>query len=279
MRSPVRTYFFRLAACVLWLMAAPALLAQPKNNNPEELRKVIVVQMDPSAQIPADKCWESAWDGKSKVLERAASDTIFDLERFMERGDLLFEGHCFIPQLRIIYREYTYVLSYVCARGKRYLNAKPYVASAREVPMDFVFTAQLFAYLDRLQIQYFHNNFSKYFEHHAADGMLPMHRPHTTSAHTSEPTKEELKELELLSKELGEDDDLLAPAPDDVVLDTAEPLDLDDVAGQLGEDDTFSASELEDLEEMGGVAEDDDAAGLDELEEDDFDLGDDPDME
>jgi hypothetical protein len=150
------------AKCILMLMgllmAKSKLIAQPAPQF------VWIVQFDPTLRLSAEEALTERFERKRTKLLITSEDTLSLLDKFLEIEDPILETDCFIPNLKIIYLRYTYILSTHCGKVLKYKNQAPFKPSAVPLATDFLFTLTSLQYLQRFQEKLFKTSFQNYFE-------------------------------------------------------------------------------------------------------------------
>ncbi|MDX1909049.1 MAG: hypothetical protein SF053_18575 [Bacteroidia bacterium] len=106
---------------------------------------------------PADaaRCYTTQFDTRQVALAYTSDDTLSQLTDFYLEEEPMTAPSCFVPDLKLIFRDYTYVISLYCSGSLMYENDGPYTPSARRMQTDLVFTPSLQAWLTRLKKQHF----------------------------------------------------------------------------------------------------------------------------
>lgn len=117
--------------------------------------KVILVDLKVKTPADAPKCYGSAFDAKRVELSLDIDDPLNTLEDFALSEDPLEGPDCFMPELKVIFREYTYVFSMYCTSVKKYGNSAPYIPSAKGLRPDIEMTESVVELLDQLRKKYF----------------------------------------------------------------------------------------------------------------------------
>lgn len=191
---------------------------------------VIVVALKVADEEQTKLCYTDLFDVKSFKMTFAFEDTLNLLADFAYEEENFDPVACFVPDLKLIFRYYTYVISMDCSKAMKYDNSGAFTPSGKRMPNDLVFTPSVYGYLNGL-----------------IQANFPGHRA----------------DQELVQKSLGSDymqggeglDELENMLYDDEDDDNSDLFDLDDP----GDDDFFN-DDLDDLEDL----DDDDDDG-DEL--------------
>ena len=144
MNQPIKTFFVSLSL----LLSAGLLSAQSGE-------RVYLVWLE--VQRPSDvaHCYTERYDKQRVSLEAGVDDPLFDLSDYGFAEDEMEGPDCFIPELKLIYRNYTYIVSLYCTKVIKYQNASPFTPSNRRVRSDVVVTESIYDYLNRLRLQHF----------------------------------------------------------------------------------------------------------------------------
>jgi hypothetical protein len=149
----------------VFLAASLSLSGDPATMNPagsktalppaNDLEKIILVDVDITAAADAPKCYSSNYDKKRVEVQVEFDDPLNNLTDFVMEGDALENAGCFLPELKIIYADFTYVISLYCGSVVKYKNTSPYVPSNVKVANDLEVTEDLLNYLRNKHKQYF----------------------------------------------------------------------------------------------------------------------------
>jgi hypothetical protein len=186
---------------------------------------VIVVALKVADEEQAKLCYTDLFDIKSVKKTFAFEDTLNLLADFAYEEENFDPVDCFVPNFKLIFRYYTYVISMDCSKAIKYQNSAAFTPSGKRMPNDLAFTPSVYGYLDRL--------IQGYFRGHRADPQLVQKSLGSDYLQADEG----LDELEnmLYDDDLDDgDDDLLDlddPADDDLFNNDEplfDPLDDDD---------------------------------------------------
>jgi hypothetical protein len=133
-------------------MVLPSPVAVPQEQ--EDL-KVILVDLNVKTPADAEKCYGSGFDSKRVELSLDVDDPLNTLEDFALMEDALEGPDCFMPQLKVIFREYTYVFSMYCTSVKKYGNSAPFIPSAKAMRPDVEMTESVVELLEEMRKKYF----------------------------------------------------------------------------------------------------------------------------
>lgn len=107
--------------------------------------------LSPSAHIVADS------------LTLRPADTLALLSQMVDGEAPIIETGCFYPDLKLVYKNHTYILSTHCAAIYKFKNDVPYVSGNTRLANDFIFTESLILYFQRLKKVRLGNNSDKFF--------------------------------------------------------------------------------------------------------------------
>ena len=135
---------------LLWIMVAGNMVLGQADRE-----RVYLVWLE--VQRPSDvaHCYTERFDKQRVALDLAVDDPMNDLADFAFGEDEMEGPDCFIPELKLIYRNHTYVVSLYCTKVIKYQNASPFTPSNRRVRSDFVMTESIYQYLSDLRLRHF----------------------------------------------------------------------------------------------------------------------------
>ena len=193
---------------------------------------VIVVALNVADEEQAGLCYTDLFDVVTVKLTFGFEDTLNLLADFAYEEENFDPVDCFVPDLKLIFRYYTYVVSMDCSKAIKYQNSSAFTPSGKRMPNDLAFTPSVYDYLSGLK--------RKHFPGHRANQQLVQKSLGSDYLKADEG----LDELEdLLFDDGFEDDD-------------TDLLDLDDP----GDDDLFDESDEPLFDPLDD--EDDDGDGL-----------------
>lgn len=99
--------------------------------------------------------YTNKFDKKKFKLEFNLNDTLRGLEEFAYEEDALLGPECFVPEIKLVYRYYTHVISLHCTKAITFKNESPFLATAEILPNHLVITPSVHSYLSRLKQSYF----------------------------------------------------------------------------------------------------------------------------
>lgn len=148
----MRQYLLLLTVLGLTLLAPG-----PSSNAPEAEFDLKVILVDLNVKKPEDapKCYTPQFDSKRVELSLDIDDPLNTLEDFAMTEDPLEGPDCFMPELKVIFREYTYVFSMYCTAVKKYGNSAPYITSSKALRPDIEMTESVVELLDELRKKHF----------------------------------------------------------------------------------------------------------------------------
>lgn len=200
------------------LLSACSLLLMPLRGQ-SDTDGVIVVALKVADEEQTKLCYTDLFDVKSFKMKFAFEDTLNLLADFAYEEENFDPVECFVPDLKLIFRYYTYVISMDCSKAMKYDNSAAFTPSAKRMPNDLVFTPSVYSYLNGL--------IGQNFPGHRADPTLVQ----KSLGNDYMQGGEGLDELEDMLFNDDEDDD-------------SDLLDLDDP----GDDDLFN-NDLDDLDD------------------------------
>ena len=136
----------------LILVASFALNTQSAVTQDKET--IILVDLGIKTPADADRCYMPNFDLKKVQLQLEMDDTLFFLQDFLFEEDPLEGPDCFLPDLKIIFKTETYVISTYCNAVKKYRNSAAYRPSNQRIRSDVEITESVLEYLKRVQKKY-----------------------------------------------------------------------------------------------------------------------------
>lgn len=108
-------------------------------------------------QRPSDvaHCYTERFDKQRVAIDAEFGNPLADLSDFAFGEDEMEGPDCFIPELKLIYRNYTYIVSLYCTKVIKYQNASPFTPSNRRVRTDVIITESIYTHLNDLRLQHF----------------------------------------------------------------------------------------------------------------------------
>lgn len=144
--------FITLLSC--WFGAIPLQLSA-QINLVEEQSKVYLVLMDLESGMDVSMCYSKRFDKELAKIEFVYEDTINQLEEMSDLEEALTGPECFVPEIKLVYKYYTYVISLHCSKVIKYRNQTPWFTSPTRLKNDLILTPSVYTYLNRLRVQYF----------------------------------------------------------------------------------------------------------------------------
>ena len=155
------------AASALWAQApprpAPAQPAQQPRFIPQTVDqgaapeveeyepKMVVIQLNPALKPEKFNAWDSRFDAYTFTVPLKPSDVMNRLEEIAFGEELIEAADCFVPLAKLVFKDYTYLISPNCAGVVKYKNSAPYTCSRETMENDFFYTETIIRYLERLQ--------------------------------------------------------------------------------------------------------------------------------
>lgn len=136
--------------------------ASPITNSDRasDTQKVILVDLGIESPKDAAKAYSSQFDRKRVEVDVPYDDPLFTMEDYAFAEDALDGPDCFMPQLKMIFREDTYVFSLYCTSVVRYRNQAPFKPSGKTMRSDIKVTESVLDFLEDTQKKYFGDNFN-----------------------------------------------------------------------------------------------------------------------
>jgi hypothetical protein len=121
----------------------------------DETQKVIVVNLDVANPADAGKCYSTTFDKGKVELTVGEEDPLAVLTDYSLEEDELKGPDCFMPEVKLIYERYTYVVSLYCTCAKKYKNSAPWVPSSTLATNDLQMTETVLRVLQGLRKKHF----------------------------------------------------------------------------------------------------------------------------
>ena len=121
--------------------------------------KVILVDLAVKTPSDAPKCFSNQFDRKRVEVMVDIDDPLYTMEDFALSEDPLEGPGCFMPEMKVIFRQYTYVFSMYCTAVVKYRNSAPYVPSGKKLRPDIEMTESVVELLDGTRKKYFDSKF------------------------------------------------------------------------------------------------------------------------
>jgi hypothetical protein len=133
--------------------AAAAQLQQMEDDNFEP--KVIVIQLNPALKPDRFNCFDARFDAYPFTLTLTNRDVLNRLDEIGLTEEVIESEGCFVPLAKLVFKDFTYIISPNCANSQKYKNTSPYVTSREMVENDFIYTESVVRFLDKIQNTYF----------------------------------------------------------------------------------------------------------------------------
>lgn len=114
-----------------------------------------LVLLEVSKPEDVAKCYTSEFHKKEVKIPYAFEDTINNLSDFEFEEEPMEGPDCFVPDLKLVYREYTYIISLYCSKVMKFQNKAPHTPSGKRIDNDLLMTPSAFSYLQCLKKQHF----------------------------------------------------------------------------------------------------------------------------
>lgn len=117
--------------------------------------KMFLVSLKIEKASDIARCYTQDHDQKKVGIDYAFEDSLDIIREFVYEEDVLEGPDCFVPDLKMIFENHTYVISLYCTKVLKYHNALPYTPSNRRIENDLKLTEGLVEYLGNLKKRYF----------------------------------------------------------------------------------------------------------------------------
>ncbi|MDX2250571.1 MAG: hypothetical protein SF052_27565 [Bacteroidia bacterium] len=138
----------------VWVLVfgAPAMKGQIESQE-----TMYLVQVDVKTAEDIALCYTTRFDLKKVKIMYSVEDSINNLDDFIYEEDPLVGPECFIPELKLLFRDHTYVISLHCSKVIKFANTAPHVPSSQRLKNDLIVTQSMIDYLNRLRVANFGN--------------------------------------------------------------------------------------------------------------------------
>lgn len=164
-KPPISSHIFLILSFLfpLCLLAqVPKPVAKPAPTGAATAKSVAIndnfmylvgMQIKDLKEVPL--CYSTQNDvGKVKIAFET-EDTINRLEDFVLMEDQIASPDCFVPEMKLIFKNYTYVISMYCTSVMMFKNSEPFTPSTTKLKSDLVFTESVYLFLFKLKKKYF----------------------------------------------------------------------------------------------------------------------------
>lgn len=110
---------------------------------------LVLLDVDDPKQIHL--CHTTRFDKQKVRITYDFEDTINYLPDFIYEEDRMYGPDCFVPDMKLVFKTYTYVVSMYCTSALKYRNSSPYTPSSVRMKNDLIFTPSVYEYLTRLK--------------------------------------------------------------------------------------------------------------------------------
>jgi len=141
---------------LLGLFSLPSAKVQAQGT-PDEKPYMFLIGLDVADMKDVPICYTTKCDKDRIKIYLDQDENIDNLTVLSSSEDDMKGPEGFIPEIKLVYKNYTYVVSMYCTSIKMYKNETPYTPSATEMKSDLEMTSSVYAYLYRLKKQYFPN--------------------------------------------------------------------------------------------------------------------------
>jgi len=130
----------------LALMLSGGLLIAQSNDD-----DLIVAQLNHKTTYKKSDGYQPHFEMKRVKITPDFDDPLMNLDEYADAEDALEESGCFLPCMKLIYKDFTYVVSTYCATASKFKNSAPYTPSGVSIPNDLVFTESVVEELENAQ--------------------------------------------------------------------------------------------------------------------------------
>lgn len=135
---------------ILTFFSTTLIAGGPDKIFKNDKEKVIVALIDVDNVANIENCYLKKYEKKRMTIHLDENEVLSNLLDYTETEDVLSDANCFIPNIKLIYKDYTYVMSTFCTAVVKFRNEAPYKTSSDRLVNDFVFTESTLEYLEKL---------------------------------------------------------------------------------------------------------------------------------
>jgi hypothetical protein len=213
-RRPLGALVFLLGLCLL--TSVPA-FAQDK---------IIFVQIDPTVDLDDEDMWEASNETARKDVALANAALIANPAGI--QGQAFRAAGCFWPDYKLIYKDFTYVISTLCTQSMKFKNIAPYTPGEQQLPSDFRFTPQVLDFIDRTVRASFNMQYTEYFNNLQTTG------ERLSSTQVGGPNPNDVREAETA---IANDAEYTNPSAEREATETAVGQQVDEAVANVREED------------------------------------------
>ena len=137
---------------VLAILSAFNLKAQDEVFETDKVY-LTLLKVEKAADIA--RCYTMDFDQQKTEIAFAIEDTINSLPDFIYEEDPLIGPDCFVPDMKLIFRNHTYVISLYCSKVIKYHNEEPFTPTPTRVKNDLIITESVLNYFKQLKKEHF----------------------------------------------------------------------------------------------------------------------------
>ncbi len=117
---------------------------------------VILVQLELNEKLLLPSYWNSyEIENKRIMLHLSDDEPLADIEAIEDEEDNSYTTNCFIPNLKLIYKDFTYLISSLCNKVRKFENIRPFEMGEKELPCSLTYSADLSRSLEKYQAIFF----------------------------------------------------------------------------------------------------------------------------
>jgi hypothetical protein len=162
--GPIGTVRKSCLGLLLLLYACANLNSSFAQNSSLQANQVVVVMLNPAEVVPAEIIVTLQNDGMRDTLTLTGRDTLSQLPVFVDREPAVVEVNCFYPDVKLVFRDHTYIISTHCGIIQKYKNRAPFHSAFKPITNDFIFTPSLIGYFTRLKKKFPLNPYKDFFK-------------------------------------------------------------------------------------------------------------------
>lgn len=222
--------------------------------------QVILVQLELNDKLLQSNLWNDyVLENKRIVLHLDVDQKLADIENIEEEDKKLTSYSCFIPTLKLIYKDYTYFISTLCNRVKKFKNIKPFITGTDELPTNAICTQELLQEITKYQAIFFGPTYSNEYKVFAQKNASAIQKNSNSSPTSNTVLKDDMEDEIEDEDEDDEDSNIASPQSsgqnlkeeesdeDEDVVDTEDKMEMEvDNEPEVEEEEEEEEEDIED---------------------------------
>ncbi|MFO0398011.1 MAG: hypothetical protein ACK50T_00155, partial [Sphingobacteriia bacterium] len=144
--------------------------------------KVVFIQMDPSRPVSFADSYRSTLDLQKVSQDLPLHHPLLHLADYTDKEPVVFNSSCidpiaeacFLPEMKMVLSDVTYVFGNHLAHAIKFKNTAPYSPGPQMLPLDFLFTETTLLAANQVRDQLFDRGFAQFFQAKGLPTLVPM---------------------------------------------------------------------------------------------------------